>query len=122
MKTEGMMEIGERKDKVDIVVKGIVTESKVFTLINEIIKSVGMHKSYDRVYWPYPFGKAGGVGFTAVQPITESWIAFDSYPAMDGGYLEISSCKTVNLNKVTKKIRALGFKIKQIEAHELRLK
>ncbi len=81
-----------------------------------------MNKVHSPTVYKYPVGNCGGQGFTYIQPITESFIAFDSWSDFKGGYLILCSCKTINLNKVSKKIRAMGYIIKQIKANELRLK
>ena len=44
---------------------------------------------------PYPVLGRGGVGFTIFQPITTSYIAFDTWPELRGGaILIVCSCRT----------------------------
>lgn len=88
-------------------------------LVNKIIEILGMHKAHKPVYYKYPFNGGGGEGFTYIQPITESYIAFDSWPALGGAYLVICSCKSFNFFKVTKAIRELGYVVD--DCHEGRL-
>jgi S-adenosylmethionine/arginine decarboxylase-like enzyme len=116
------MKLGERMDIVTLAIKGHCSIIVGTKLVEELVKVLGMNKAHDPVVYDYPVGGSGGTGYTYIQPITESFIAFDAWPDFGGAYLIICSCKTVNLNKVNKKVRALGFKIKQIKAHELRLK
>jgi len=115
------MKLGERLDVVSFTIKGDTSKFGCVRLINEIIKSLDMHKVHEPTCYKYPVNGCGGMGFSFIQPITESFIAFDSWSDFDGAYLIICSCKTVNLNKVSKKIRACGYKIKQIKANELNL-
>ena len=43
---------------------------------------------------PYPILGRGGVGFTIFQPITTSYIAFDTWPELKGGaILIVCSCR-----------------------------
>jgi len=117
------MKLGERLDVVAFTLKGDCSKFGAIKLVDEIIKTLDMHKAHDAVCYKYPLEDgAGGLGFSYIQPITESFICFDSWPDFDGVYLTIESCKTVNLNKVTKKIRACGYKIKQVKSFELRLR
>jgi len=47
--------------------------------------------------WEYPLddGK-GGEGITLVQPLVESFIAWDTWPLLRGAYLFVVSCKEYN--------------------------
>lgn len=115
------MKLGERLDVVGITIKGDTSKYAAQTLIDNIIDVLGMKKVHYPVCYKYPVNSLGGFGFSLIQPITESFIAFDSWSDFKGAYLVICSCKTVNLNKVSKKVRAMGYKIKQIKANELNL-
>lgn len=115
------MRLGERLDVVAFTIKGDTSKFGCIKLVNEIIKAVGMKKVHYPTCYKYPVDGLGGWGFSYIQPITESFIAFDSWSDFKGAYLIICSCRTVNLNKVSKKIRACGYKIKQIKANELNL-
>lgn len=115
------MKLGERLDVVAITLKGDTSKIGCVKLVEEIVKSLGMIKVHHPTCYKYPVNNTGGFGFTYLQPISESFIAFDSWSDFKGAYLIICSCKTVNLNKVTKKIRACGYRIKQIKANELNL-
>lgn len=117
------MKLGERMDVVAFTLKGDCSKFGAIKLVEGIIKTLKMHKAHEAVSYQYPLADGeGGLGFTYIQPITESFIAFDAWPDFKGVYLVICSCKTVNLNAVSKKIRASGYTIKQVKANELRLK
>lgn len=116
------MVLGERLDVVAFTLKGDYSTFGAIKLVNAIINVLKMHKVHEPICYKYPTNGKGGYGFTYISPISESFIAFDSWSDFKGAYLIICSCKTVNLNKVTKKIRAMGYRIKQIKANELRLK
>ncbi len=116
------MNLGERMDVVALTIKGHDSAVTGQALVEALVKVLKMHKVHEPTFYEYPVGGQGGNGFTYIQPISESFIAFDAWPDFGGAYLIICSCKTVCLNKVTKKIRAMGFTIKQIKANELRLR
>lgn len=116
------MKLGERMDVVALTVSGNTSNWAVVKLVDAIIKVLGMHRVHRPVIYNYPANNKGGVGFTYITPITESFIAFDAWPDFGGGYLMISSCRTVNLSKVKKKIRKFGYKIHEYRASELSLK
>ena len=116
------MKLGERLDVATFAIKGDFSMFGCIKLVDEIIKVLGMNKVHSPTVYKYPVNDCGGMGFSYIQPITESFIAFDSWSDFNGAYLIMCSCKTINMNKVSKKIRAMGYKIKQVKAHELRLK
>ena len=115
------MKLGERLDVVGITLKGDSSIQSCINLVEEIVGALDMHKVHRPTTYHYPVGELGGIGFTYIQPITESFIAIDSWSDFKGAYLIICSCRTVNLNKVSKKIRKMGYRIKQIKANELNL-
>lgn len=115
------MRLGERLDVVAFTIKGETSEMACVKLVDEIIKALRMHKVHKPTCYKYPVNGYGGCGFSFIQPITESFIAFDSWSDFKGAYLIICSCKTVNLNRVSQKIRACGYRITQIKANELNL-
>ena len=102
-------------------IKGDTTKLAALNLVDSIIGALKMHRAHDAISYDYPVNGAGGLGHTLIQPITESFIAFDAWPDFGGAYLVICSCKTVNLDKVMKKVRACGYTIEQTRAHELNL-
>ena len=115
------MRLGERLDIVTMTLKGDASMKCCVELVNELVEALGMNKVHEPTFYKYPVDGCGGFGFTYIFPITESFIAVDSWSDFKGMYLIICSCKTVPLNKVSKKIRASGYKIKQVKAHELNL-
>lgn len=43
--------------------------------------------------WHYPLEGRGGVGFTMVQPITTSYMVWDTWPDHNAAYFQVVSCK-----------------------------
>ena len=62
-------------------------------LINDLTKAMKMTPAHRPALWNYPVSGAGGTGMTLVQPITESFIALDTWTDHRGAYLFICSCR-----------------------------
>jgi S-adenosylmethionine/arginine decarboxylase-like enzyme len=60
--------------------------------------------------WQYPLGGAGGNGWTIVQPITESFLALDTWPDHGGAYLFIASCKPFKPDCLRAVLKHFGLK------------
>ena len=69
-------------------------------LLLDICRLMQMHPVHKAARFKYPVKGKGGVGFTIVQPITESFLALDAWPDHDGAYLFICSCKEFDKHKV----------------------
>ncbi len=115
------MKLGERLDVVALTLKGETNAPCAIELVDNIVDVLCMKKVHKPTWYHYPVNDAGGLGFTYIQPIAESFIAWDSWSDFKGGYLIMCSCRTINLNKVSARIRKLGYRIKQIKANELNL-
>ena len=62
--------------------------------LTEAARAMGMSPVGQPAVWEYPLaGGAGGAGQTIIQPITESFLALDTWPDHDGAYLFICSCR-----------------------------
>lgn len=73
-------------------------------LCQNLVDVIKMLPVYDPVVWRYPEpeGYKGGVGYTVVQPIAESYLALDYWPELDRLYLSIRSCKEYDPAKVSR--------------------
>lgn len=72
--------------------------------------------------WEYPLASgAGGTGATLVQPITESLLALDTWPAHDGAYLIICSCRQFRPDDIAYVFRTYGLSILGEADHQLGL-
>jgi len=92
-------------------VKGSVSEGEVMVLIEDVITTIEVLPAHVPAMYSYPVVGKGGKGFTFIQPITESFIAFDAWPDHGGGYLIISSCKYFSPPDVRKVIERRGLKV-----------
>lgn len=74
--------------------RGRLSESMWREFLVECAQAMGMSPVAKPASWAYPIGGAGGNGTTIVQPITESFLALDTWPDHDGAYLFVCSCKS----------------------------
>ena len=70
--------------------------------------------------YPTPGGK-GGVGFTFFQPITESFLTWDMWPKLKGGYLIVCSCKLFWVSAVIKILKENGLEVVNVKSEGLGL-
>jgi hypothetical protein len=71
------------------------------------MKSDGLHKAT----WRYPAFGAGGEGLTMVQPIVESFLAWDTWSEHGGGYLFVVSCRLYQASKIRLVLEAHGLEV-----------
>jgi hypothetical protein len=84
--------LGEEMRVLVVVVKGDVSEESGMKLVKELVTEIGMTIAPEQLMCRYPVNGKGGFGYTFFQPLTESFVAFDSWPDLGGGYLFICSC------------------------------
>lgn len=76
--------------------------------LNQVTAAIGMSPVYDEKVWTYPVDGKGGCGQTIVLPITESFLALDTWPDHRGAYLFICSCKPFDHARVQACAEAFG--------------
>ena len=94
-----------------VSVRGEVGEDNGARVVEGVIGVLGMTKAEGSLVSSYPEKGKGGVGYTRFQAITESFIAFDSWPALGGAYLVICSCKPFSIGKVVVFLRLAGLEV-----------
>ena len=104
-------QLGERLYIVALSVKGDLSEDVCMGVIDRVIEKIGMTKAPGASISHYPVEGKGGLGFTLFQPITESFIAFDVWSALNGGYLVICSCKEFLIQDVAEVIESFGLQV-----------
>lgn len=92
-------------------------------LIKDIIDALEMSPAPGSTMCTYPVPETGkgGIGFTLFQPITDSFLAIDAWPLLDGFYVVIASCKPFLTADVWKVIAAHGYTVADSCTHSLRL-
>jgi hypothetical protein len=91
--------------------KGNVQETDCMQITNEIISTIGMTVAPGESMSRYPVEGKGGFGYTFFQPLTESFIAFDAWPDLNGAYLAICSCKNFSKKDVVATLQSLGLEV-----------
>lgn len=81
-------------------------------LLERVAQRIGMHPVGPAARWDYPTKHgAGGVGRTTILPITESFLAVDSWPMLGGRYLVVCSCQAFDATELGKLVASEGLDI-----------
>lgn len=100
-----MAEFGASMNLAAFSVRGDLSLAFCSELTDRIIETIGMTPAYAPETYRYPLEGKGGEGFTYFQSITESFICWDVYPKLGGGYLFIASCKNFNAQGLIDEIK-----------------
>ena len=113
-----MGKFGERMLLAAFTLKGGMRVDEYIDVAKEVIKEIGMtpHPDGGRIY-QYPLEGKGGVGFTLLMPLTESFLAWDVWPELGGSYLIICSCKLFWVRDARKVLEGKGLEVIQTK-HE----
>ena len=118
-----MGKLGEELHIVAFAVRGSMAERECSTFVAAVTFAIGMHPAGRSISYCYPTAEGkGGVGFTHFQPITESFVVFDAWPDLAGGYLIISSCRRFDAMKVREVIRFYRLQIVKETSNTLSIK
>jgi hypothetical protein len=106
--------LGRRMHSAGIVLRGKLSDQAWSGLLRTIAEAIGMEPVGDPAKWSYPIEGKGGNGLTIVLPITDSFLALDTWPDYQGAYLFVCSCRpyhTKDIDDVAKKF-GLGVELK----------
>jgi S-adenosylmethionine/arginine decarboxylase-like enzyme len=98
--------LGQRMHVFAVVLRGALSEQNWLCFLHDLCETIGMAQAGAPAVWTYPMHGKGGTGKTIVLPITESFLALDTWPDHDGAYLFVCSCKPFDLfvvNRVASK-------------------
>lgn len=114
------MPLGKRMYLRAVVLRGKLEQAQWMAFLRELTSRLGMNAAGLPALWHYPLpGGQGGVGQTIVQPITESFLAVDTWPDFDGAYLVVCSCKPVVVGAIQRAARACGLTVDHEAAMDL---
>lgn len=102
------MTLGASLQVVALALRGVLDEEEWRRLLLDITRALGMCAAWEPVSYGYPVEGKGGVGFTLIQPITESFLAVDAWPDHGGAYLVVASCKPFDRAALLRAIREAG--------------
>jgi len=95
-----------------VALHGALDELEWRRLLLYCASALGMKAVASAAAWRYPLKDGtGGNGWTIVQPITESFLALDTWPGHQGAYLFVCSCKPFPPNVLTKTIETFGLQV-----------
>lgn len=107
---------------VGLTLQGQLSETRWVQFLHEVALALGMNAVADPAVWTYPLQGKGGTGQTIVLPITESFLALDTWPDHQGAYLFVCSCKAFNLAAVESVAELFGLNPDSSFSSTLRLK
>ena len=96
-------ELGKRMHSCGIVLHGTLPDKRWIEMLHAVTKAIGMTAVADPAVWTYPLEGKGGMGMTILLPITESFLALDTWRDHSGAYLFVCSCRpyfTVDIDAV----------------------
>jgi len=96
--------LGSRMHAYGVVLKGALSGTRWIEFLQAVAQAIGMNAVAEPAVWTYPVEGKGGTGQTIVLPITESFLALDTWADHDGAYLLVCSCReyfSADIDKVT---------------------
>lgn len=99
--------MGERMHCAGVVLHGALEPSGWLQMLKDMATAIGMEPVGEPAQWVYPVDGKGGQGATYVLPITESFLALDTWSDHRGAYLLVCSCReyaTASLDEVAKRL------------------
>jgi S-adenosylmethionine/arginine decarboxylase-like enzyme len=94
-----------------VALDGTLIETDWRAFLIAAASEMGMSPVGKAYAWHYPVDGAGGNGATILQPITESFLALDTWPDHRGAYLFICSCKPFHAGCLRDVLRRFGLSI-----------
>lgn len=76
--------------------------------LHSLAEAIGMNAVDAPACWTYPLDGKGGQGQTIVLPITESFLALDTWPDHRGAYLFVCSCRPFSAEVIDRAARSWG--------------
>lgn len=102
--------LGARMHSCGLVLRGTLPELRWLELLHAVARAIGMNAIGEPKIWNYPFEGKGGTGQTVLLPITESFLALDTWSDHDGAYLFVCSCRSYDIAAIDAVAHAYGLK------------
>lgn len=99
-----MAEFGSTMRVASISAKGDFSKESCTELAERIVKTMGMHPAHFPVTYRYPVNGKGGEGLTFFFPLTESFVAIDTYDPLGGAYIVLASCQELSISDLVREI------------------
>lgn len=103
-------------------IRGWMENDQWRVFLADAVCAIDMENVGSAAEWTYPLvNGAGGNGSTIVQPITESFLALDTWPDHDGAYLVVCSCRPFEPNALDYVFRKHGLVVTGGAEHKLEI-
>jgi S-adenosylmethionine/arginine decarboxylase-like enzyme len=100
---------------------GVLSEDHWQLFLRTLARAMNMQAVGKPGIWSYPTAGAGGNGQTIVQPITDSFLAVDTWPDHKGAYLVICSCHQFDPHEIILQCKEFGLSVTGEVGHVMRL-
>ena len=101
------MTLGKTCTTFMMAVKGDTTVEGARRIVDEIIKTIGMTPIFEPAVYEYE----GNIGIIYIQPIFESFVAYDAWPIHGGGYITVTSCRDFYADAVMEVVSRAGYEV-----------
>lgn len=101
------MEFGKNMQAALFSIVGDVSPEQGQTITNDIIRQIGMTPIFEPKCWRYE----DDLGWIGVQPLYESYVAWDQWDCHKGGFIVVVSCRPFFANIVQTVIESHGLKV-----------
>jgi hypothetical protein len=96
-----MSELGRLMFSQNLVLRGRLDEAGWRSFLEECVSDLELTPVGDETVWSYPTADGkGGEGLTICRPMAESFMVVDVWPAHNGAYLHISSCREFDIDGI----------------------
>jgi S-adenosylmethionine/arginine decarboxylase-like enzyme len=114
--------LGRRMHFQAFALRGRLENERWRVVLADATAAIDMANAGDAAEWVYPLANgAGGQGATIVQPITESFLALDTWPDHDGAYLIVCSCRPFDARALDHVLKAHGLVVTGTANHRLEI-
>lgn len=93
-----------------VVLQGTLTGQRWVEFLHAVARAIGMSAIAEPAIWNYPLDGKGGTGQTILLPITESFLALDTWFDHRGAYLFVCSCRPYFSADIDKVATEFGLK------------
>ena len=98
--------LGAKMHSAGIVLLGTMDQVEWMKFVEAVAEAIGMQAVDSPAMFNYPVDGKGGTGMTLFLPITESFLALDTWSDHRGAYLFVCSCRfyhTADIDAVAKR-------------------
>lgn len=109
--------LGKRMHSCGIVLRGALHDLTWLELLHALAAAIGMTAVGQPKVWTYPLEGKGGTGQTILLPITESFLALDTWSDHDGAYLFVCSCRPYAIAAINTVAHEYGLRTSSASGH-----